>query len=150
MSRNPVYRLPPSDQPVQVELRNQEFARRLYKILVEKGWSQSDLARRAFGTKTDERGYTVAKGRDRISVYLRGQGYPEPKTLAKIAKVLRVSVEDLAPDIHSGTISRERPEVMIHQAAGHSDRVHLVVNKIVPNAVATRVMDLINEVDSPI
>lgn len=147
MSRNPTYRLPPQDKPVQMELRNQEFARRLYKLLIEKGWSQSDLARRAFGTKLDERGYKVAKGRDRISVYLRGAGYPEPKTLAKIAKVLGVSMEALAPDIHSATIDRERPEVMIHQAAGHSDKVHLIVNKIVPSSVATRVMDLINEAD---
>lgn len=148
MSRNPRYRLPPTEKPVQMELRNQEFARRLYKALVEKGWSQSDLARRAFGTKTDERGYKVAKGRDRISVYLRGAGYPEPRTLQKIAKVLRMSVEDLAPEIHSATIDRERPEVMIHQAAGHSDKVHLVVNKIVPYLVATKVMDLINEADN--
>ena len=146
MSRNAVFRLPPGDKPVQMELRNQEFARRLYRALVERGWSQSDLARRAFGSKTDERGYTVAKGRDRISVYLRGQAFPEPKTLAKIAKILRIPVEELAPEIHTSAIDREHPEVMIHQASGHN-KVHLVVNKIVLASVATRVMELINEAD---
>lgn len=147
MSKNPVHRLPPSSgRPATAELRNQEFARTLYKLLIEKGWSQSDLARRVFGATKDSRGYNVAKGRDRISVYLRGQAYPEPKTLNKIAKVLRVSVEDLAPDIHTATIDREKPEVMIHQASGHPDKVHLVVNKVVPASVAAKVMALVNEV----
>jgi len=45
----------------------------------------SDLAREAFGTKIDNRGYTVARKRDRISVYLRGLQTPDPKNLGLLA-----------------------------------------------------------------
>jgi len=145
VSKNPVFRLPPGDDTPTMEFRNQEFARRLYHLLMEKGWSQSDLARRVYGKTTDARGYTVAKGRDRISVYLRGLGYPEPRTLQKIAKVLGVDVESLAPDVHAVSVAREKPDLLIRQAAGHPDCVHLIVNKIVPYAAALKVMSILDE-----
>ena len=47
--------------------------------------SQSDLARSA------------GVGRDSISQYVRGRSLPSPKTAAKIAKALKVDIQELYP-----------------------------------------------------
>lgn len=153
MARRSVRRLKPAppDQPTaaapRVRIELQDFARRLHQELIKKGWTQSDLARAAFGTTVDSSGYKVAKGRDRISVYLRGLQAPDPRHLSAIAKALGVTPEDLAPDLHASAIDREFPEVRINQASGHPGKVHLVVNKIVPATVAAQVFSLISDVD---
>lgn len=146
MSRKAVRRSPPAKEVAPIHrLELQEFARKLYQALQARGWTQSDLARAAFGTTKDPRGYTVAKGRDRISVYLRGQSVPDPRNLEKIARALGTTPEELAPDLHADTINREHPELAIRQAAGQ-DRVHLIVNQIVPLSVASKVVAILSSV----
>jgi len=148
MARNTTRRVGPGKGQMRIErLELQEFARNLYRRLMDKGWTQSDLARAAFGTTTDARGYKVAKGRDRISVYLRGKAFPEPKTLARIAKALDCTPEELAPEAHASAIDREHPELAINVAAGHPDEVHLIVNKIVKSSVAAQVFALLADSD---
>jgi transcriptional regulator with XRE-family HTH domain len=39
----------------------------------------------------------IAKGRDRLSVWVSGKSFPSPENLEKLAKALGVSVRDLAP-----------------------------------------------------
>lgn len=147
MSRNAQRRLPPAspgETPPVSRLQLQEFARRLYQEMQKRGWSQSDLARAAFGSHKNPEGYTVARGRDRVSVYLRGLQAPDPKNLAKIAKALGVAPEELAPDLFATAIDREHPEIAIHQATGNPGRVHLVVNKIVPAHLAAQIFALLS------
>jgi transcriptional regulator with XRE-family HTH domain len=118
----------------------QQFARRLHELLVEKDMSQSDLARRAFGEETSKKtGYTGAKGRDRISAYLAGKTYPEPRTLQKLAEALGTTPEALAPDAVAAAVDRENPAISINMVEGHSDKVHLIVNKLVPLSVAMEI-----------
>src|SRR5882724_3239721 len=57
-------------------LAKDEFARRLYKLMVDRGWRQADLARHA------------ALPRNAISVYLRGASLPNPESLKALAKAL--------------------------------------------------------------
>jgi transcriptional regulator with XRE-family HTH domain len=82
------------------DLKTQEFSRRLKELMDQKGLRhQSELAMLAFGPTVDpSTGYTVAKGRDRISSYLKGRQFPEEKNLKAIAKALDVRISDLVPD----------------------------------------------------
>tara|TARA_R110002020_G_scaffold73888_3_gene189496 strand:- start:10403 stop:10750 length:348 start_codon:yes stop_codon:yes gene_type:complete len=113
--------------------------------MTNKGYSQSDLAREIWGVVRDKRGYEVAKNRDRISAYLRGKAVPDPANMKKLADVLGVTPEDLAPEITAGTIDRENPEIALTAVSGHADKTHLVVNKIVPMTTAIKVLGLLDD-----
>lgn len=141
--------LPPTGGMTQVaKLDMQEFSRRLYDIMIRQGLSQSDLARRAFGAIENKQGYTVARNRDRISQYLSGKSYPDPKNMRKIADALGCKVEDLAPDATAAAIDREHPELAMTAIAGHTDKVHLQVNRLVSMAVASKIIQMLTEEDA--
>lgn len=77
-----------------------EFGRRLQAAMIEKGWNQSELARRANdqlpkAARGQKRGRHI--GRDSISHYIRGKMFPLPTYLAAIAKALGRRPEDLMP-----------------------------------------------------
>jgi hypothetical protein len=125
------------------------FARRLHEFMARKGMSQSDLARAVWGKDTDTRGYEVAKNRDRISSYLRGRSIPEPANMKTIADKLGVTVAELAPDVLASVVDRAHPAVSMSMVAGHSDKTHLQVNKLVPMAVAAKIIALLSEDEKP-
>lgn len=87
-------------KPNQRELLKAEFANRLGRLLNEKGWNQSDLARAA--------SLHLPKGeefrRDNIHVYLNGTAVPRPKQLNAIAAALGVAPEDLLPGVAHSTV----------------------------------------------
>jgi transcriptional regulator with XRE-family HTH domain len=72
------------------------FAKTLKACMQQAGINNSELARRVWGSITDNRGYSVARNRQRISDYLLGTSYPEPYNLWKIAGALGVPLEHLA------------------------------------------------------
>ena len=123
------------------------FAKRLHRAMLKKQLSQSDLARQIWGTVTDNRGYEVAKNRDRISVWLRGQATPDPQNLTKCAEVLGLKVEELAPDLTASAVERQNPEVQMTAMGGHSDKVYLRINKLVSMAVAAKIVAMIAEAE---
>lgn len=123
----------------------QQFARRLHQLMTDRGWSNSDLARKVWGETVDKKGYTVAKNRDRVGVYLRGEGLPEPATLGKMAEAFGMSKEELAPDLTAAAVDREKPEIGFTMVQGHTDRVHLQINTLVPLSVATQIVALIEQ-----
>ena len=146
MSRAPRRLLPATGGRTQYEkLELERFARKLHEAMINKGLSQSDLAAEIWGRTTDARGYDVAKGRDRISVYLQGKSIPDPKNLTKIADVLGMKVEELAPDITASTVEKENPEIAMTAIAGHADKVFLRVNKLVPLEMAARIISMLSE-----
>lgn len=146
MSARPRRLLPPAAGRTGVErLELQQFARRLHELMSQRGMSQSDLAREVWGTTTDTRGYTVAKNRDRIGAYLRGESLPEPQNLSRLAEALGAKTEELAPEIVASTVDRENPEIAMTMVAGHHDKVHLQINKLVSLALATKIIGLLAE-----
>ena len=151
MSRSPRRRMPPAaGQTSEERLVHEDFARRLHKIIADRGMSPSDLARKVWGSieQIDSKTGKVvnaARNRDRVSVYLSGRGFPDPKNLAKIAKALNVEPIDLAPDIAAAAIEREVPEMNMTMIAGHDDKALLRINKLMPVDVAIEVMRLIRE-----
>lgn len=146
MSRTTTRRMPLAAGPTESDKYEiQQFARRLYDLMTARNWSQSDLAREAFGTTTDYRGYKVAKNRDRISAYLRGKAIPDPKNLNLLAKAFGITPEELAPDLAATAIERENPEMAMTMVSGHPDKVLLRINKLVPLPIAVRVLSLISD-----
>ena len=79
-------------------VRDINFAKRLRQLMSERELSQSELAASIWGRHTSSEGKYVAKGRDRISVWLAGRNFPDRDNLLKLAKHLKVKVSDLAPE----------------------------------------------------
>jgi transcriptional regulator with XRE-family HTH domain len=77
-----------------------EFARRLQAAMARKGWSQSELARRANALMP-----TPAPGqkqghdfrRDQVSHYVCGRHLPSPQSLAVLARALDIAPSELMP-----------------------------------------------------
>ena len=135
------------DQDLSDNLTMQTFSKQLHRLLLEKQMSQSDLARTVWGTTTDSRGYKVAKNWDRISAYLAGRSLPDQRNLLRIAKALGVEPETLAPEKAGALEERDNPEIAMTVLAGHTDMVHLRVNKLVPLSLAAEVISLLSKSD---
>jgi transcriptional regulator with XRE-family HTH domain len=72
-----------------------DFAKRLRGMMDERGLSQSDLAARIWDRYVNTEGKYVARGRDRISVWLAGKSEPSKGNLEKLAKALGVEPSEL-------------------------------------------------------
>lgn len=114
------------------ELGKLEFGRRLMKLMLDRGWNQSDLARAA------------GLGRDAISTYVRGRSFPEPRSLRSLADALGVTTDELLPN--SVTLAMDAdtsPMLEIKQAAGHPDRVFIRINRMVSLQQAAEIFNII-------
>lgn len=150
MSARPRRLMPPTAGRTHVErVEIDQFARKLHAAMNAKGMSNSDLARAVWGEVTDGKGYKVAKNRERIGVYLKGEGFPEPRTLAKLAEALDTTSEELAPEITASTVDRERPELAMTMVSGHSDRVHVQVNALLPLRAAVEITRIVEHAKRP-
>jgi transcriptional regulator with XRE-family HTH domain len=115
-----------------------DFAKRLQDRLNDKGWTQSELARRMAPLLKESR-----IGRDNISKYVRGKVLPLPVTLEAMAKVLGVESKDLLPTrATQGTADELSPLDVRDIGAG---RVWLQVNQAVDWDVALDVMKRLRE-----
>jgi len=150
MSAKPTRRLPPvAGKTGNLRLSLQTFARTLHTRRVELGMSQSDLARAIWGETVDTRGRTVARNRDRISQYEKGASYPEPQNLKLLAEALRISPEELAPDLMAASVDREHPRVRFTVVSGHDEYTHLEVNALLPVKLAIEIAALVANAPSP-
>lgn len=147
-TRTPLTRSPVAGRGPSLRWQSEEFAHRLQRALIKKGWSQSDLARALWGTTTTKDGYTVARNRDRIGRYVKGINFPDPKTLTALAGALGTTPEDLAPDRMAESLEERTPQVSITQAANYPDKVHLFIDAIVPAAVAARIYSIMTEIQN--
>lgn len=112
-------------------LTKQEFGRRLYKLMLDNGWNQSELARRA------------GIGRDAVSTYIRGRSFPEPKNLAALAEVFGVTPRELMPNTIESAIDADIPALEIKQSAGHPGHVWMRVNQLVTFGQASQIFEIL-------
>lgn len=122
------------------------FRQRLYRLRRDKGWTQSELARRIWGETEDARGYKVARNRDRISAYEAGRATPERANLDALAEALGVTVEELAPDLvpaNPNIRSDAGGASMSLKVVPGTTTAHLTVDAIVPMTLALKVLDLL-------
>lgn len=144
MSGNTIRRMEPvPDEGSEFLSVEQDFARRLHHYMTARGWTQSDLARAVWGERTNSRGYREAKGRDRISVFLKGSTLPETTTLTAIAKALDVEPDDLCPEGHKKAMAWEPHSVSLTLAPGHTDKARLVVDRVVPFHVGAEIISIL-------
>lgn len=141
MVRKSTYHLPPpaddesgADSDISpVDQRKLELGRRIDKLLTEKGWTQSELARRAH------------VGRDAVSNYVRGLVFPTPKSLRQIAGAFGVSEDELLPDRVARALDDEIPSLEIKQASGHPDICWLRVSQRTTLDQALRIATILRE-----
>lgn len=94
MIKRPTIHTDPTDLPsgAPTDAVKMEFARRLQRAMVEKGWNQSELARRAAKFAPEERFI-----RDNVSKYMRGKVLPGPVHLNALCRALGKKPEGLLP-----------------------------------------------------
>lgn len=117
-------------------LSKAEFGRKLHNLITERGWNQSELARRC------------GLGRDAISTYIRGRSFPEPKNLKLIADTLGMDASELLPNSLESQITKdEAPTFEIKQSAAHPGKVWLRVNQAVSFKQAGEIMEILQRKD---
>ncbi len=126
----------------------ESFGDRLYRILLDRNMSQTDLARLVFNeSRYDKRGYEVVVGKDAISQYINGKATPTPKRLKRIADALKVPVDELAPELLASTRPGAASAIKIEAIAGHIDKVLLQIRRIVPLETAVRIAGVLSELE---
>ena len=108
------------------EIRRTEFGRRLQKALNDKGWTQSELARR-IASKLP----TFRIGRDNVSKWVRGKVLPLPPALEAICKVLEMETRDLLPE--RATPIPEPDELRLQAALAEANRQIVVYREDIAN-----------------
>lgn len=108
--------------------------------MVKKGWTQSELARRA---SDHHPGKEI--GRDSISVYMRGRALPSPAVLGALASALGVEPSDLLPSRGVPTAAQSSPKLDARDIG--DGYVWLRINQQVTWAIALEVMKLLQTED---
>lgn len=112
-------------------ITRQEFAKRLYEAMSNKGWTQSDLSRAA------------GVGRDSISNYIRGISLPNVRNLKKLADGLGVEMEELNPNFSMSAAGMDVPSIQTRALPGDPHFMYLEINCKLPTDVALEVQQLI-------
>jgi transcriptional regulator with XRE-family HTH domain len=123
-----------------------KFSRNLALLREAGGLSKSELARRIWGTITDNRGYEVAKNRDRIGAWESGKAVPTADNILLLAKHFRIPASELAPDLMAQSApDASLASVAIQTLDGDPGRVVLRVNIVLPAKVAYQIAGMIHE-----
>ena len=119
------------DVLVPKHLTKQEFGKRVYRLMLAKGWSQSELSRQA------------DLPRDSISTYVRGKSLPTPQNLASLASALGVPEAELLPNHIESAIDHDNPAFEMRVSPGAPGMAWLRVNRAVSWGVAIKIADLL-------
>lgn len=112
-------------------LTKQEFGRRVYRLMMQKGWNQSELARQS------------GLPRDAISTYVRGQSFPTPKNLQKLAEALDSTPADLLPNYLESAIDEDFPSFEMKTSPSAPGTSWLRVNRLVEFKTAMAIAQLL-------
>ncbi|AMW34862.1 helix-turn-helix domain-containing protein [Haematospirillum jordaniae] len=118
-------------------LTKQEFGKRLYRLMLAKGWHQSELARQA------------GVPRDAVSVYIRGKSLPTPVNLQKLADAIGLPTEELLPNHAEGAIDEdELPAFEMKVSSGAPNMAWVRVNRLVSTQTAVKIAELLDNDDA--
>lgn len=123
-------------KPNERDLLKAEFAGRLKRLMEDKGWNQSDLARAA--SKYLPKGEEFR--RDSISCYLNRLQIPRAQHLNAVAKAFGVEARDLLPE---PTMAKDMPYSM-RPVLDDPSQSWLQVDMKVPMSTALAVLALLN------
>lgn len=113
-------------------LSKQEFGRRLYRLMLEKGWTQSELARQA------------DLPRDSISTYVRGKTLPTPHTVKKMAEALGMRPEELMPAQIEHAIDADNPVFEMKVSPSSPSMAWVRVNRLLPLKEAMAIAEILD------
>ncbi|MBG6172643.1 transcriptional regulator with XRE-family HTH domain [Labrenzia sp. EL_208] len=126
---------PAGDEKVKGAPKNitkDEFARRLYKAMVSKGWNQSELGRQA------------NISRDAISTYMTARNFPSPDNLSKLSKALDIEPDNLVPNYGLSAMEKDQPELEMKVSPADPSTAYLRISRRVTVATALKVLELVN------
>lgn len=116
-----------------------EFSKRLHDTLIDKGYTQSDIARRLWGNT----GSGAAAGRDKISTWVNGVALPTPKHLRELCDALGVETQDLIPGgMHAAASAETAPLKLVMMGEG---KAHLEVNANLPPEAALKIYEIVRK-----
>lgn len=126
-------------------MKMQPFGVRLKNILIDQGITPSQLARKMFPgeERVDARGYSSPAKKDMISKWINGHSMPSAVHLKRLADILKMPVEELAPDILARDMKSEPKEIEMSMVAGRPEVARLAINTVVPTDVALKVLALL-------
>ena len=128
-------------------VRDINFAKRLRQLMSEKEMSQSDLAARIWGRQISSEGKDVARGRDRISVWLAGKNFPDHENLQKLARALKVKVSDLAPEAELKAAHSVAADWSITKPHGEAGMSFFQAARYLPDDIAHEIIGLLIKAD---
>jgi transcriptional regulator with XRE-family HTH domain len=130
-----------STEPSQItrkHLERHDFAKRLYRMILEKGWTQSELARRS-GVQ-----------RESVSNYVNANTMPDLPNVKKLAGALGVKPEDLLPNISEAQFDRDiNPSLEIKASSDDPSRSWVRLNREVSTATVLKIMQVLEEDAAP-
>jgi transcriptional regulator with XRE-family HTH domain len=117
-------------------LTKQEFGRRLFNAMINKGWNQSQLSRQS------------GVARDLVSIYIRGKSLPHPANLQKLADALGVEVAELLPNVVEEAIDKDPSSFEFKSSTSAPGVGWLRINRMVKLTTAMAVGELIAKDDT--
>lgn len=112
-------------------LTKQQFGKRLYRLMLAKGWHQSELARQA------------DMPRDSVSVYIRGKSLPTPQSLKRLADALGVKEEELLPNHVESAIDEDNPSFEMKVSPNAPNLAWIRVNRLVTLPTAVKIAEIL-------
>jgi transcriptional regulator with XRE-family HTH domain len=113
----------------------------------EQELSQSALAAAIWGRHTSSEGKYVARGRDRISVWVSGKNFPDRENLEKLAEALKVKVTDLAPQAELKRAHSVVADWSVTKPHGETGMSFFQVARYVPDDIAHEIIGLLIKAD---
>lgn len=117
-------------------LTKQEFGKRLYNLMLRKGWHQSELSRQS------------GLPRDSISVYVRGKSLPTPASLILLSDALGVKPEELLPNHTESAIDADNPAMEMKVSPNAPNVAWLRINRLVSIRTALKIMQMVEDDDA--
>lgn len=113
-----------------------EFAKRVYKRMMDKGWNQSQLARYS------------GLPRDSISVYVRGRSLPTPQSLQKLSTCLGCAPEDLLSTYAQAAAEIQPTRLELREIHGEPDYMWIKLNARFKKETALKILMLAGQDDA--
>lgn len=124
-------RNPASTASTSKDLVKQDFGRRVYRLMIKRGWTQSELSRQA------------DLPRDSISVYVRGVSLPTPESLKKLAGALGAEPEELLPNNPELSVDADLASLELRISAADPSRAWLRLERLLSARTASKIVELI-------
>ena len=127
---------PPDIKLAPRHLTKQEFGKRLYNLMLRKGWHQSELARQS------------GLPRDSISVYVRGKSLPTPSSVQALSAALGIAPDELLPNQIESAIDEDAPAMEMKVSPNMPGKAWLRINRLVTVRTALKIMDILENDDA--